>query len=404
MRWVVWFLLIVCGAVGMALLMRFNHGNVAVFWPPYRVDLSVNFALVLLALGFIGLHLLLLGLSKALDLPARVRDYRYRRRRDGAILSLRDSLLAFFEGRFGRAERLAQSAREHPELAGAAALIAARAAHRMREMDRRDRWLASAEGDPLGGQAQRVTTAELAVDDQDPARALAAITALHGSGARHIHTLRLSLRAYEQNGDWARVLQVLRQLEKRDALHPAAVRGLKARAIRGLILQRQGDLNGLRELYGGLSEVDRGIPEIAEVAAEAFAQAGDEEQAWRMVEYAIRDRLSSGMLRLYTGLKSIPARERLMRAERWRERHGDDPALMLTLGRLCIDESLWGKAEEFLKLALRAVEPAPAHFALGELYEKVGRDEEAAAQYRQAAQRAFAHQAGGRRSTDLQAG
>ena len=151
MRWVIWILLILSAATGMALLMRFNHGNVALFWPPYRIDVSVNFAVLVLAGLFLLTHMLLVGVARAIDLPARVREYRLRRQRDGAIVALRDSLLAFFEGRFGRAERLAQRVREEADLAGPAALIAARAAHRMREYERRDRWLAECRNSPSRG-------------------------------------------------------------------------------------------------------------------------------------------------------------------------------------------------------------------------------------------------------------
>jgi HemY protein len=128
MRWIVWILMLVSAAVGLALLMRVNHGNVAVLWPPYRVDVSVNLALLVLGLLFVALHLLMIAIGKALDLPERVRDYRERRGRDAAVMALRDAILALFEGRFGRAERLAQQAREDVQLAGPAALIAARTA------------------------------------------------------------------------------------------------------------------------------------------------------------------------------------------------------------------------------------------------------------------------------------
>src|SRR5690606_39486173 len=63
----------------------------------------------------------------------RVREYRERRRHETALASLRDGLFALFEGRFGRAERLAQHALVDTSLAGAASLVAARAAHRMQE-------------------------------------------------------------------------------------------------------------------------------------------------------------------------------------------------------------------------------------------------------------------------------
>lgn len=385
MRWMVWVVLVLSGAVGLALLMRFNHGNVALLWPPYRIDLSVNLAVLLLLVSFVLLHLLLLGLSKAIDLPARVREYRMRRTRDVAIASLRDSLLAFFEGRFGRAERLAQAARDDAELSGVAALIGARAAHRMREYERRDRWLASAQGAPQTDQAQLMTAAELAVEDQRAADALVAIDRLHAGGARHIHSLRTALRAYEQSGDWNNVLHLVRQLEKRDALHPAAARGLRLRATRALFARRVGDVAELRSLVSGLTAEERQTPELSEVAARALAQSGDEEQAWKLIEDGMRDSVSPRLLRLYETLHRIPARERLMRAERWRTRHGDHPELLLTLARLCVEESLWGKAEEFLLAALRQRETPEAHLAIAQLYETLGRNGEAAVHYRNAA-------------------
>lgn len=385
MRWLVWLLLIVSAAVGLALLMRFNHGNVAVLWPPYRVDFSVNLAVLVLALAFLLLHLLLVGLSKALALPARVRGYRQRRQHEGARVALRDGVLALFEGRFGRAERLAQAAREDDLLAGPAALVAARAAHRMREFERRDRWLDLAEVDPGSAHAGLMTAAELALEEQDPARAIAAIERLHGKGLRHIHSLRVALRAYEQSEDWSRVLQVVRQLEKRDALPAAAVRGLRVRACRALFARNAGDAAGVRELWSSLRAGERELPEAVEAAAAAHVASGDQESARRLVEAAMDAEYSPILLPLYTSLDRIPARERIQRAEQWRLAHGDDADLFLALGRLCMAESLWGKAEEYLERSLLAREGVAAHVALAGLCESLGRGEAAAAHYRRAA-------------------
>ena len=228
MRAIIWSLLLVSAAVGLALLMRVNHGNVAIFWPPYRLDVSVNLALVVLVAGFAALHLLLVALANALDLPARVREYRERRLRDAAVVALRESVLALYEGRFGRAERLAQQARDDERLAGPAALVAARAAHRMREFERRDRWLALAETDRGTLHAGLMSGAELALEEQDAARAIHGIERLHSRGMRHIHALRVALRAYEQAGDWPRVLRVLRLL-----LGSIAPRGWRRRLADG---------------------------------------------------------------------------------------------------------------------------------------------------------------------------
>lgn len=385
MRAIIWSLLLVSAAVGLALLMRVNHGNVAIFWPPYRLDVSVNLALVVLVAGFAALHLLLVALANALDLPARVREYRERRLRDAAVVALRESVLALYEGRFGRAERLAQQARDDERLAGPAALVAARAAHRMREFERRDRWLALAETDRGTLHAGLMSGAELALEEQDAARAIHGIERLHSRGMRHIHALRVALRAYEQAGDWPRVLRVLRQLEKRDVLHPAAIRGLRVRACRTLIGLRGDDAEGVRAFWQELRAEERELPEVAEAAALAFARAGDAAQARRLLESALAAGFSARLLHAHAGLTEVPALERLQQAERWREQHGDDPDITLALGRLCTAESLWGKAADYLGRSQAARDDRAVRLALAELAERTGEADEAARHYRAAA-------------------
>ena len=382
----VWVVLIVSVAVGLALLMRFNHGNVAILWPPYRVDVSVNVALLTLLVLFVALHVLVLGLGKALNLPTRVREYRQRRRQDASRRALRDGLLALFEGRFGRAERLAEQARDDEEMAGTAALVAARAAHRMREIERRDQWLARARDDRRSEQAELTTAAEFALDEQDAATAVPAIERLHAGRSRHIHSLRLALRAYELGGHWARLLQVLRLLEKRDALPEAVIRGYKVRACRALFARESGDdPTGVRERWRSLKSADRAMPEVVAAAAEAFARAGDPGQARKLIEDAMKSAYSPLLVRPYSAIDDAATRERIEQAERWLAKYGPEPELLLALGRLCMRESLWGKAKEFLQRRLALGESGAAHVALAELAEATGQVTTAATHYRAAA-------------------
>lgn len=385
MRRIVWGLLVVCAAVGLAMLMRFNHGNVAVLWPPYRVDLSVNFALLLLVFVVLLVHWALLAMSNALSLPSRVREYRERRRRETALAGLRDGLLALFEGRFGRAERLAQSALGDRSLAGVASLVAARAAHRLREVERRDRWLDAASEEPGAGHAQLMTSAELAVDDHRPEDALAAIGVLKSGGPRHIHALRVALRAHEQAEQWPELLQALRQLEKRDALHPAAIHGMKIRAYRALFASRHDDAAAVQQLHASLGASELAIDEVVEAAARAFAMSGRPEQAARIIERTLETRMAESLVALYAQLDGVPARDRLRLADGWRARHGDHAVLLAALGRLCAAEELWGKAEEFFLLAESAAPGREAHLMLARLYDAMGRTDEANARYRLAA-------------------
>jgi len=385
MRRVVWALLIVSAAVGLAMLMRFNHGNVAVLWPPYRVDVSANLAVLILIAAFAAVHWLVVALSSAWRLPTRVREYRERRRRESALVSLRDGVLALFEGRFGRAERLAQSALVDTSLAGAASLVAARAAHRMGQVERRDRWLESARDEPGAWHAQLMTSAELALDDQRPEDALAALETLRAGNTRHLHALRLSLRAQELAQDWGGLLQTLTELEKRDAMPEPAIRGSKIRAYRALFAVPHDDAGELQRRYASLAAGDLAIDEVVEAAARAFVRIGRPVQAARAIERALDGRYSERLVALYAELDEVPARERLGNAERWRALHGDDAILLSALGRLCAVEGLWGKAEEFLLLAEHASPGPRAHLALARLYDAMGRTEEANRRFRLAA-------------------
>jgi HemY protein len=385
MRRIVWLLLIVSAAVGIALLMRVSHGNIAVFWPPYRIDMSVNLAALIIAVLFILLHLLFNVLSNALNLPGRVREYRDRRRRERALLGLRDSVLAYFEGRFGRAERLARGALSDRSLAGSAALIGARAAQRLHETGRRDRWIESARGDSEVDGALRATLAEIALEEQRPADALAAISDAKVRGVRHLHGMRLTMRAHEQMGNWKEALETLRQLERRDGIDPVQARLVRVRALRALFEKAGDDPQAVLDLLDDLPAPEREIDEVEQVAARALLHGGRHQMAARLIDRAMSQRFDAELVTLWPDLTDLPARDRLARAEGWLQRWGEQPSLLLALGRLCAAEELWGKAEEFFLRAERQRPDPVTRTLLGRMCERLDRSEDAARWYREAA-------------------
>lgn len=384
MRRIIWVLLVVSAAVGLAMSMRVNDGNVSILWPPYRIDVSVNLAILILLLAFVLLHWLVVALSGVWRLPTRVREYRERRRRKGALLSLRNSLFALFEGRFGRAERLARAALKDPLLAGAASVVAARAAHRMGEDERRNHWLQSARDESGAWHAQLVTSAELALENGRAQDALTALHALQSTGSRHLHVLRLRLQAEEMAGDWPAVLQTLRELDKRDALEPQDARDVRLRAWTATFADA--DPADVQKLVASLRADELAIDGIVLAGARALARAGQAAQAARAIERTLDTRRSGCLLHLYATLDAVPARDRLAMVERWRSRYGDDADMLMALGSLCTAEGLWGKAEDFLLRAEAAGAGARGQLLLAQLYEAMGeRADDAHRRFRRAA-------------------
>ena len=380
-------LLIFAAAVGLALAARFNPGNVVVFFPPWRIDLSLNLFLLLAVVAFLFLYGIVRLARNTVQMPQRVAEYRRRQRAVRAVRGLRGALQAYFEGRYGHAEKQAQLAQDWPDTAGLAALIAARSAHRMTEYIRRDDWLQRAATDDNLKAARLMTEAECLVDARQVSRALVVVRQLHGAGARHIQSLRLALKAHRYAGDWLEVLRLVRMLGKRDAVHPVAARRIKTQAYEALLSGRA-DAHALGAVWQDVPSTDRLVPDVALVGARAFNRSGLGYQARLIIEAALGAEWDPRLVMEY-GLCIEPSSlPQIERAERWLIGHPDEAALFYTLGVLCAREKLWGKAQRHLNDALAMGDDALVRAARRELAlvcESIGETEKAAALFRAAA-------------------
>src|SRR5690349_17603812 len=144
MKALFWIVGIIALAVAVTLAARYNTGYLLLVLPSHRVEFSLNFLIVLLVAAFVAGYALVRVISATLRLPRQVREYRLARRKDKARATLLESLHEYFAGRYGRAEKAAAASLdlgEHPDLA---AVVAARAAHKLRAYERRAVFLARA--------------------------------------------------------------------------------------------------------------------------------------------------------------------------------------------------------------------------------------------------------------------
>lgn len=390
MRILLWLLTLIATAIGLAMVAKFNLGNVVFFYPPYRIDLSLNFFLLLTVLSFGLLYAILRAIDVTLQMPAKVAGYRKEKRERAGNKAMRESLKALFEGRFGHAEKAATRATELPENAGLAALIGARAAHRMRQSERRDAWLSTIEEDATLKTARLMTTVELLVDEHKSENALTFAKELNASGTRHIHALRLTLKANHQAKNWPEVLRLVRSLDKHNALHPTLSRRLRELAYEALLSDKTHDVESIRRVWAGIPADDRVRPYVATRAANAYHARGLPQEASAIIEKALAVEWDDRLIRAYRNSAAGEATPVLLaqieRCENWKAQHPTDPELAITLGALCVKQKLWGKAQLHLQQALSdAIEASTlreAHLALAQLHEALSQPEKAAEHYR----------------------
>ncbi len=393
MRVFLWLLALMAAAIGIAVTARYNPGNVVLFYPPYRMDLSLNIFVVLQVLLFVLLYAVVRAVRATVKMPERVAEYRQRKRERDGNKGLRDALKALFEGRFGHAEKAALRAAELPENAGVAALIGARAAHRMRQAARRDQWLARVADDPAMKTARLMTMTELLVDDHQPEAALAAVRELNASGTRHIHALQWSLKAEQQAKNWPEVLRLVRSLDKHRALHPALSARLRELSYEHLLSDKTHDAESLMRVWATIPTTDRVKPYVACRAATALNSRGLHDEARHVAEEALKANWDERIVRAYRDAAAPAGSAALLaqieHCEAWLAERPNDAELALALGSLCLKQKLWGKAQRYLEGALSdATEPAmvrEAHLKLAQLHEALQQPEEAASHYRQCA-------------------
>ncbi|MBI3053892.1 MAG: heme biosynthesis protein HemY [Betaproteobacteria bacterium] len=398
MRWVFWILGLFALAVALALALRLSTGYALLVWPPYRVELSLNLALLLLAAGFAVVYLLLRFIFGALGLPAQVRDFRERRRREKARRMLLEALEAFFEGRYGRAEQAAVSAMESGESPALGAVLAARAAHELRHYEQRDGYLARAEKLTPGNSALRIiAAASMLLDERRFQDALLALKALP---ERHTAALRLELKAQQQARNWEQTLPLVDQLERRGVFDAAQAGQLRRYAYTESLQRQALDRRALEECWQKIPARDKRDAKVAVAAAQCFAALGGCAQANQIIEQALDVEWNSDLVALYAECAGPDVVRQIERAENWLKTNPRDAVLLLVLGKLCTQQQLWGKAQSYLEASL-SVEPTySAHLGLAQLQEGLGNPDAALRQYRESLDLASAQlkqTAGGRR-------
>jgi HemY protein len=383
-KFLIWLLFILGGAVALSLVVGSNDGYVLLVQPPYRLELSLNLLIILLLVGFFSLHGLLRLVSYTLRLPDSVRAHKQALRKKEAHESLLEGLHALVEGRYGKAEKAAAKALDLGEDAGLSALVAARAAHKVKHFGKRDFYLAEAERlAPESSVSRLLTQAELLLDEHAYTSASQVLQQLEKIEPLHPPALKLKLKVQRHLGNWEQVLDTLSQLEKRGIAEPELYRQLQIHAHAQLLGRRTDNREALLAYWKKVPEDNRLDPRLVQSAAHAFIQAGDGQSAAQAIEMSLTREWDSTLAGLYGDCAGNDPIKQLQQAEYWLQSRHDDANLLLSLGKLCIRQELWGKAQSYLEASLAVQPGSAAHYALAGMLEGLGQQEEANRHYRQ---------------------
>jgi HemY protein len=318
-----------------------------------------------------------------LQLPERVRAYRLHRARNKAHNAVNQALTAYFEGRYNAAERAAAAALALNEWPAVSSVVAARSAHQLRSFQRRDDYLTQSESlAPDAKLLRLITRAELLLKEQRIIEALDVLRQVKKISSRSVAALLLELKAQTLSKNWDEVLALTDRLEKVNAIDKAYAEQARLSAYIGRVNRKAQDSHGLTAVWQSTPADLRTNRTLALTAAKYFIALGGNRQAQEIINNSLEVQWDSALLEMYSDCASANVMPLIERAETWLRDHPRDATLLLTLGKLCTQQALWGKAQSYLEASL-ALEPSQAaHVALAQLLEKIGKQDEALKHYR----------------------
>ena len=286
----------------------------------------------------------------------------YRRRGRERLAS---GLTALAEGRYADAERDLGKASNHAALRGPALLALAQSAHERGAEERAREALDKVTGD--AEDAALALRAHFLIENGRASEALSLLKARAGRGTLPPRALRLLIEAALASGDTRAALDTLPLLARTQSLAAEDQVALDTRTL-AAALANAPDAASVNALWGGASRAQRRRPELVAAFAHRSAELGQVLAAMDEIESAQRREWSDALALAYADLgpAELPARTR--KAESWLSVAPNSAALATALGRLCAQQSLWGKSEQYLERAL-AIEPSPlAWETLGDCY------------------------------------
>lgn len=400
MRAALWLLALFGVAVAVALFAGNNQGSVTLFWPPYRIDLSLNLVLLLLVGAFFLVHAAMRALAALFDLPRQALRWRTQQKERTMHAALLDAISHLLAGRYLRARKASEAVLQQEgsltssghkpanaaQLRAIAHLLAAETAQALQDRGSREEHLRLALEQASTRDAQEtrdgvvLRAARWALEDRDPAAAMEWLKGLPLGAARRTLSLRTKLQASRQAGQPTDALETARLLAKHHAFSDVAARSI----LRGLamdLLNGAYDVAQLQRAWNLLEPAEQAMPEVAIHAAQRLAALGGDARIgreWLLPIWDTQAQLAEPLrvklvCALEEGLDSIDA-PWLARIESAQKANPRDATLQYLAGMACMKRQLWGKAQQLLTQAALGLQDAGLHRnawrALAELAEQ----------------------------------
>lgn len=388
-RWVLWLLALAVLAVAIALAGRHGSGYVVFVVPPYRIETSVMmFFIIALASFGVAYALIRLGIA-TYGLPRHLKQRRAEQERAKSRDAVFTSLELLFSGRFRDAEEKARTAMQHDDTRDLAAALAAWAAYEGGNSGAAVPYLDRIGGEKSANMRDASKAYMLLADGRAP-EALALLKTLAENDPKNPGVLKMKVEAEVAEKAWDDVLATLSPLARSGLLPEGAAQQIRLNAQMNLIKAKPANREAIVAAWEALDNDSRYDAAMAVTVAKRLIGLGCGDDARKIIEETIDKRGADGwessLAAVYADCKSESTLAQIERAEKWLRQHARDAVLLATLGKLCMRQALWGKAQSYLEASVALQPTLDAHMTLARLMEQIGKRDEAVRHIRRSAE------------------
>ncbi len=372
MKYLFSFLAIILIAVIAGLLAYDDSGYVLFGRGHTTMEMSLSLFLVLLLLSYLLGYLLVRFLIGSWNMPHNLRGWRSHRQMDKARKSSLQGLIQLSQGQWKKAEKLLTRGIKNSDLPLLNYLSAARAAQKQNAPDRRDHYLALAhQSMPEADFSVKLTQAELQFAHGQYEQALATLVHLHSLQPKHPHIMVLLTQLYQELKSWPDLKKLLPELYKHKVFDHNRLLQIEKQTYTALFQQQdwKGREAELDQLWHELSRELKKDPELIRLYSQRLIELEKQDEAEALLRHAIRHAWQPVLVHLYGKVKSSHPDKQLSFAESLSKDHDNNPVLLLTLGRLCMANDLWGKARAYLEASVGNRPMSESYKELGLLME-----------------------------------
>jgi len=377
-------LITVITIIGFAMYTRHDLGSISIQFADFKLQMNLLvFGAALLSSLFIVL-LVIRSLQFLKSCFSWLFSQRKNRLQQKARAQLKQGLLEHIEGKFSQAEKTLLGHIHHSDNPLLAYLTAAQSAHKSGAPDRRDNYLRKArELSPEAEIAIGLTQARLQREHDQNEQALATLKQLNRHAPGHFSVLQLLAGTYHKLEAWDSLQQLMPELKKYGQLSAENILDYEIAITHGHLnqLTRQGEIKGLEDGWNQIARPLQNLPAITEYYACCLIELGNPGKAENVLRLYLDKNWHDSTITLYSELDVPVDNKTLDMVESWLKAHPQNPYLLLALGKICLNLSLWGKARTYFEACI-AIQPLPeTYLKLARLLEKQMRDSEAAAEY-----------------------